>query len=70
MKRAAGRGIKSWELTDELRERVREFIPQRKRDEKRRTDESRGGKKTNTAPAYAGRYPLCAADRHPVESAA
>ncbi|MDR0376218.1 MAG: transposase [Spirochaetaceae bacterium] len=32
MKKAAGNGINSWELTDELWERVREFIPQRKRD--------------------------------------
>jgi transposase len=33
MKRVTGSGIKSWELTDELWERVRDFIPQRKRDE-------------------------------------
>jgi transposase len=33
MKRIAGNGIKSWELTDDLWERVREFIPRRKGDE-------------------------------------
>jgi transposase len=33
MKRAAGSGVKSWVLTDELWEQVREFVPQRKRDE-------------------------------------
>ena len=32
MKRIIGSGIKSWELTDELWERIREFIPQRTRD--------------------------------------
>jgi transposase len=35
MKRVAGNGIKSWELTEELWERVKEFIPQRKRNENR-----------------------------------
>jgi transposase len=33
MKRIKGSGIKSWELTDDLWEQVREFIPQRKRSE-------------------------------------
>jgi transposase len=33
MKRVTGSGVKSWELTDGLWERVRAFIPQRKRDE-------------------------------------
>jgi transposase len=33
MKRVAGSGIKSWELTEELWGRVKDFIPQRKRDE-------------------------------------
>jgi transposase len=33
MKRVAGSGIKSWELTDDLWERVKDFIPQRKRNE-------------------------------------
>jgi transposase len=33
MKRIAGSGIKSWELTDDLWERVKDFIPQRKRNE-------------------------------------
>ena len=33
MKRAKGSGIKSWELTEELWERVKDFIPQRKRKE-------------------------------------
>ncbi|MDR1986438.1 MAG: transposase [Treponema sp.] len=35
MKRVAGSSIKSWELTDELWEQIKEFIPQRKRDENR-----------------------------------
>ncbi|MDR2433574.1 MAG: hypothetical protein LBD47_03290 [Treponema sp.] len=33
MKRAAGSGIKSWELTDDLWERVKDCIPLRKRNE-------------------------------------
>ena len=33
MKRAKGTGIKPWELTDELWERVKDFVPQRKREE-------------------------------------
>jgi transposase len=35
MKKVAGSGIKSWELTDELWEQVKGFIPQRKRDKNR-----------------------------------
>jgi transposase len=31
MKRAAGNGIKAWELTEELWERVKDFVPERKR---------------------------------------
>ena len=48
MKRTEGIGIKSWELTDELWERVREFIPQRKRDENKKYQRKQG----------AGRKPL------------
>jgi transposase len=48
MKKAKGSGIKSWKLTDELWERVKEFIPQRKRD----------GKKTYRRKAGAGRKPM------------
>ncbi|MDR0638919.1 MAG: transposase, partial [Spirochaetaceae bacterium] len=33
MKRAKGSGIKSWELTEGLWERVKDFIPQGKRKE-------------------------------------
>jgi transposase len=33
MKRITGSGIKSWELTEELWERVKDFVPQRKQNE-------------------------------------
>jgi transposase len=33
MKRVTGNGIKSWELTEELWERIRDFVPRRKRKE-------------------------------------
>jgi transposase len=48
MKRTEGIGIKSWELTDKLWERVREFIPQRERDENKKYQRKQG----------AGRKPL------------
>jgi hypothetical protein len=33
MKRVKGTGIRSWELTDELWEAVKAFVPERRRDE-------------------------------------
>jgi transposase len=48
MKRVEGTGIKAWELTDDLWERVRDFIPQRKRD----------GNKTYQRKPGAGRKPI------------
>jgi transposase len=35
MKRVKGTGIRSWELSDELWEKVRTFVPEHRRDEKR-----------------------------------
>jgi transposase len=48
MKRIAGSGIKSWELTEELWEQVKDFIPQRRRKEN----------KTYPRRAGAGRKPI------------
>jgi transposase len=48
MKKIAGSGIKSWELTEELWEQVKDFIPPRKRKENK-TYQRRGG---------AGRKPI------------
>jgi transposase len=48
MKKITGSGIKSWELTEELWERVKGFIPQRKRNEH----------KTYQRRAGAGRKPI------------
>ena len=48
MKRVKGTGIKSWELTEELWERVKDFLPQRKRE----------GNKTYKRKPGAGRKPL------------
>jgi transposase len=48
MERVKGSGIKSWELTDELWERVKDFVPQRKR----------AGNKTYKRKPGAGRKPL------------
>jgi transposase len=48
MKRVEGTGIKAWELTDELWERVRDFVPHPKRDEHKRYQRKAG----------AGRKPI------------
>jgi transposase len=48
MKRITGSGIKSWELTEELWEKVRDFVPQRKRKEN----------KTYRRKSGAGRKPM------------
>ncbi|MDR1986352.1 MAG: transposase, partial [Treponema sp.] len=46
--RVTGSGIKSWELTDDLWERVKDFIPHRKRE----------GNKTCQGRPVAGRKPI------------
>jgi transposase len=43
MKRVKGAGIRSWELSDELWEKVREFVPEHRRDEKRTYRRKPGG---------------------------
>jgi transposase len=45
MKRVIGNGIRSWELTEELWERVRDFVPRRKRDIRPRGEEKQEKKK-------------------------
>jgi hypothetical protein len=43
MKRVKGIGIRSWELSDELWEKVSEFVPEHRRDEKRTYRRKPGG---------------------------
>jgi hypothetical protein len=67
MKRIAGSGIKSWELTDELWEQVKDFIPQRKQD---LPEKSWSREEINTTAPGAGSHLLCAANRYSVEGVA
>jgi transposase len=50
MKRAKGTGIRSWELTDELWEAVKAFVPEHRRDENRTYNRKPGGGRKRIPP--------------------
>ena len=50
MKRIKGTGITAWELTDEWREAVKEFVPEHRRDEKRTCSGKQGGRRKPIPP--------------------